>query len=181
MDEQGEVDLVSRGARVKHPSFLEGLEDLPLEEIRHRRDQALAEREFQSYLRRLIQVREDLLVAERTRRESGAEPAPLLDRLRSVLAEGPQGRGRGEALRLELPGEDMAEADRRADSTLGGAAMRAPEQLEESELDDALERLAREERVVSLDRAAVIKVHDRLQEELKRRFREDPMQALEAP
>ena len=34
----------------------------------------------------------------------------------------------------------------------------------------------REERRVSSDRAAVIRVHDRLQEELKRRYRDDPSQ-----
>jgi len=39
---------------------------------------------------------------------------------------------------------------------------------------EALEKLEREERSISDARASVIGVHDRLQQELKRRYREDP-------
>jgi hypothetical protein len=41
-------------------------------------------------------------------------------------------------------------------------------------LAEAIEALEREEHAVSAERAAVLAVHDRLQDELKRRFREDP-------
>jgi hypothetical protein len=59
---------------VFEPTFLEGLEDVSLAEIRRRRDEALAEREFQSYLRRILQVRQDLFPAEEQRRSSGGDP-----------------------------------------------------------------------------------------------------------
>src|SRR3989475_6381872 len=107
----------SRTERVLDPDFVEGLDTLPLEEVRRRRDEALAEREFQSYLRRLVQVRQDMVRAERERRADGREPGPLVERLTSVLAEGPpRGRVRGEALSLGPSPEDMAEADRQADA-----------------------------------------------------------------
>src|SRR5919198_1468465 len=105
----------SRTAEVLAASFTEHLEVLSVSELRHRRDLALAEREFQSYLRRLLQVRQDILVAERDRRAAGEGPQPLVERLTSVLSLGPRSPGRGEALRETLTEEDMAEAERRAD------------------------------------------------------------------
>jgi hypothetical protein len=42
------------------------------------------------------------------------------------------------------------------------------------ELDQVVQALDHEERTVSASRQAVFRVHDRLQEELKRRFREEP-------
>jgi hypothetical protein len=132
------------------------------------------EREFQSYLRRLVQVRQDILRGEQTRRAAGEEPIPVLERLTSVLSEGPKGSGRGEALRLNLSPADVAEAERRADEALADVSLASPEEVEDERLAEVLVALDREERVVSDARAAVIRVHDRLQEELKRRYREDP-------
>src|SRR5438552_4165209 len=110
----------SRTGEVSDPAFIDQLESLSIEEVRRRRDLALAEREYQSYLRRLVQVRIDLLSSEQTRRQAGGEAPPLVDRIASALAEGPQGRGRGEALRLKPPDDDIAEAERRADEAMGG-------------------------------------------------------------
>jgi hypothetical protein len=164
----------SRTALVLDPDFVDRIEDLALDEVRHRRDLALAEREYQSYLRRLIQVRQDILQAERDRRASGGPQPPLVDRLRAVLSEGPHGTGRGEMLRLSLPEEDLAEAERRADASAGDLNLSDPESIDDVRLAEALDTLAHEERKVSDDRVAVLHVHDRLQEELKRRYRSDP-------
>src|SRR5438477_616936 len=80
------------------------------QEVRRRRDEAFAEREFHSYLRRLIQVRQDIVRAERERRSEGRAPDPLIDRITSVLSEGPpRGPARGEALSLGPSPEDIAE------------------------------------------------------------------------
>lgn len=168
----------SRLGRILDPSFLEGLTDLPLEEVRQRRDEALAEREFQSYLRRLLQVRLDLLAREQERRRAGEPSQPLVERLTSLLAEGPQGPGRGEALRTVISEEDMAEAERRADAVVPETALASAESLSDEEIERALEGLRAEEHTISGDRSEVFRVHDALQEELKRRYREDPSQAL---
>ena len=171
----GSDEASARTARVLDPDFVSGVEGLPLEELRPRRDEALAAREFLSYLRRLIQVREDLLRAERTRRQSGEQPEPLVERLTAVLSEGPgRGQPRGEALRITLSELDIAEAERRAGAVLGPLALSNPQDLTDEELERALQALNREERGVSADRTAVFQVHDRLQDELKRRYREDP-------
>jgi hypothetical protein len=153
---------------------VDGLEELPLEEIRRRRDEALAEREFQSYLRRIVQVRQDILVAEKERRRSGAEPGHIVERLTKILAEGPHGHSRGEALRFSLSSEEMEDADRRVEDILGDMAEAPVEEIADDQLEDALQGLTQEERAVSTNRGAVFRVHDLLQDELKRRFREDP-------
>ncbi|HEX9236722.1 MAG TPA: hypothetical protein VF972_10640 [Actinomycetota bacterium] len=163
----------ARTRSVLEPAFVQELGALPIEEVRRRRDLALEEREFQSYLRRLVQVRMDLLKAERVRRVEGSQSGPLVERITSALAEGPQGRGRGEALRLRPSDEDMAEAERRADQAMGGGFATPLDSLQDKELASALEGLERAEQTISSQRAKVLRVHDALQNELKRRYRED--------
>jgi hypothetical protein len=165
----------SRTARVLDPSFVGDLDGLPTDEVRGRRDDALAAREYLSYLRRLVQARIDMLEAERARRSEGGEGG-LIDRVASALAEGPKGGSRGEALTVGPTQEDMAQAELRAHAAMGGASLSALRDLEDDAIERALDGLRNEERGVSEHRADVIRVHDRLQDELKRRYREDPSQ-----
>lgn len=166
-----------RTIAVLDSSFVEGLEDLPTEEVRRRRDRAFAEREFQSYLRRLVQVRQDILTAERERRLSGGGHQSAVERVTAALSGGPKPKqSRGEALRTGLTSEDMDQAERQVDAVVDQAAADSPEDLGEEELERSLVALREGERRISTDRLAVMRVHDRLQEELKRRYREDPSQ-----
>jgi hypothetical protein len=163
-----------RIARVLDPVFCQNLQEVDTGELRRRRDETLAERDYLSYLRRLIQTRQDLLTYERSRRTAGTDPKPLMDRLIAVLAEGPQGGSRGEALRLQIRPEDIERAEDRMSETLGGLNLAEPVALSDGELQRALALLEDAERAVSEDRKAVFRVHDQLQEELKRRYRTDP-------
>ena len=43
--------------RVRDPAYMEGLADLPLDDLRERRDECLAEREYLSLLGGLVQGR----------------------------------------------------------------------------------------------------------------------------
>jgi hypothetical protein len=165
----------SRTAAVLDPVFLDGLSELATDEVRSRRDESLAEREFLSYLRRLLQVRQDVLAAEQIRRGSGEEPEPLVDRLTAVLSKGSRPNGtRGEAIRTLLSEADIEEAERQADAMITGVNLADVDALGREELERAVGALATAERAVSSRRAAVMRVHDRLQEELKRRYRDDP-------
>jgi hypothetical protein len=163
-----------RNSEILEPGFLEELEGLPTAEIRRRRDLAHAEREFQSYLRRIVQVRLDILQAERERRRSGAAPGHIVDRLTKVLAEGPPRTSRGEALRFSLSAEEMEDADRRVEEILGSMAEVPAENISDEQLEETLGVLRAEERSVSSSRLTIFRVHDVLQDELKRRYREDP-------
>jgi hypothetical protein len=168
------TDPSDRTARVLGPGFTEGLDALSTDDVRRRRDTAVAERDFQSYLRRLIQTRQDYLRAEQARREEGAEAAPLVERLTAVLSAGPHGGSRGEALRIQLPEEDIADAEARIGQLVGDLRVDEPGSLTDDELARLLASLVEAERAVSADRSAVFRVHDALQDELKRRYREDP-------
>ena len=161
--------------RVLAPSFARDLQGLDMAELRHRRDEALAEREYLSLLRRLVHGRLDIVRAESARRaEGGGGPATsLTERLTAILSsEDDRGPSRGEALRVPVPDEEVAKARRRIERLVSDASISDPG-LSDDDLVRAATRLEEEERMVSKARTAVLEVHDRLQEELKRRFKED--------
>ena len=165
--------------RVLEPSFAEGLSELALEELRTRRDDALAEREYLSMLRRLLQGRAEILRAELDARVSDGSTTPLVDRLTEILAADEHSvSSRGEYVRIEVPEEEMLLARRRVERLANDAGISDPTELGDQELAAAIETLAAEEAGVSGSRRQVIAVLDRLQDELKRRYKEDPTLAL---
>jgi hypothetical protein len=165
--------------RILRPKYIEGLEELPLDQIRTRRDECLAEREYLSLLRRQVQGRAEILKAELERRGGGEDQEPLIERLSSILApETMQTPSRGEALRVALPEEDVLLARRRAERLVADTGISDPSSLNDDQLADAVETLVAEELEVSEKRSGVIAVHDRLQEELKRRYKQDISQVL---
>jgi anti-sigma-K factor RsiG len=165
--------------RILDPSFLEGIDALALEDLRARRDECLAEREYLSLLRRLVQGRAEILQAELTSRGADADTGPLVDRLAEILTgDEPQATSRGEAVRVGLPEEEMLLARRRVERIVADAQLSDPSGLDDRQLGEAIELLASEERQVSDARGKVIGVLDDLQGELKRRYKDDPSLAL---
>ncbi len=172
--------------RILAPSYAEGLEELSLDEVKNRRDESLAEREYQSLLRRLVQGRLDILRAYLEKRAPGNGAATAASGDQALVAELAQAlassagsrRSRGEALRLLVPPDEMHLARRRVEKLLADPSISDPRALSDQELTDAVARLESEEKLVSADRTAVIRVHDRLQSELRRRYRQDPSLAL---
>src|SRR5205823_6296887 len=61
-----------------------------------------------------------------------------------------------------------------ADAATEGPLGSELDTLDDAALEQALEALAEAERSISVDRVAVLRVHDQLQEDLLRRYREDP-------
>jgi hypothetical protein len=164
--------------RILRPDYVEGLEDLPLEELRTRRDECLAEREYLSLLRRLVQGRAEILMAELERRGGGGVDEPLVERLSTILAGEGHGPARGEAVRVGVPEEETLLARRRVERLVADAGLSDPGALDDARLGDAVEVLEREEHELSESRSAVIGVLDRLQDELKRRYKDDPTLVL---
>lgn len=157
--------------RVLDPGFLDGLADAPLDEVRHRRDEAAQEESDLSYLRRLVQGRIDIVSAE-IRRRDGTTEGSLVEELPRILADAPRpdARGLGRHLNVE---PSRADAHRRhvealvADVDLSDVAARSDEQLRR-----ALDVLEREERTVSTTRRSVQEIVDACSAEIARRYRD---------
>ncbi|MBI3648806.1 MAG: aerial mycelium formation protein [Actinobacteria bacterium] len=164
--------------RIREPGYLEGLSDLSLEDLRARRDECLAEREYLSLLRRLVQGRAEILKAELEGRAAGGHPTPLVDRLAEILSGEERGDARGEALRVGLPEEEMMLARRRVERLVADAGLSDPTVLDDGSLAEAVELLVSEERELSDARIDVMRILDALQDELKRRYKDDPTLAL---
>jgi hypothetical protein len=163
---------------IREPGYVASLADLDLEELRRRRDECLAEREYLSLLRRLVQGRAEILKAEVGRRGGGADQAPLVERLSEILAGESQGPARGEAVRIAVPDEEMLLARRRVERLVADAGISDPGSLDDARLAGAVEVLASEEREVSAARGDVLAALDALQDELKRRYKDDPSLVL---
>jgi len=158
--------------RILAPGFGEDMAALSLDELHQRRDDCLNEREFLSYLRRLLQGRLEILRAEEQRRLDGVtDERPIEEKLIEIFAqETPQGPGRGEALRVELPEEEMMLARRRVERVLNDSAISDPSSLTDDQLTGALMTLTKEEREVSDLRRTVMNLMDSFQDEVKRRY-----------
>ncbi len=135
--------------RIRRPEFVEGLAELSLEDLRTRRDECYAEREYLSLLRRLVQGRAEILRAEVERRGSGGEGGSLVDQLSTILSSEGQGPSRGEAVKVGLPEEEMLLARRRIERLVADAEISDPGSLDDERLAAAVELLVREEREVS--------------------------------
>lgn len=163
--------------RIRDPSYLDGIEGQSLEDVRARRDECMAEREYLSLLRRLVQGRAEILKAELASRGSD-DARPLVDRLSEILASDQPVTSRGEAMKVSLPEEEMLLARRRIERLVADAGISDPSELDDDRLKEAVDVLAGEEREVSAQRGDVHRVLDALQGELKRRYKEDPSLAL---
>lgn len=152
--------------------FTDGLGELDDGEVRRRRGLARAELEYLSFLRRLLQGRRDILRDELDRRRSGGEPQPVVERVVSVLSEGPRGPSRGDAPVVPLPDEELALARRRVERLLSDANLSDLGSLSDHDLEGAVRRIDEEERGASSIRSQVIQTLDLLQSEMKRRLRE---------
>lgn len=158
--------------RIMTPGYGQEIGALDLDEVRSRRDECLAEREYLSYLRRLLHGRLEILAAEVKAREDGTE-IPLVDRLATILgSDTPIGPSRGEALRLGLPEEEMNTARRRVERLMASSAFSDPETMDDATLAKAIQALENEEQEVSITRRTVMDLHDLFQEEIKRRYKD---------
>ncbi len=164
--------------KIREPSFVDGLSGMSLDDVRARRDDCLAEREYLSLLRRLLQGRAEILKAEAEARAEGGG-APLVDRLVEILADDEHPvTSRGEVVRVVVPEEEMLVARRRIERLAADSGISDPGTLGDEELGAAIDALVAEEHRVSEDRRVVMDVLDVLQDELKRRYKDDPSLSL---
>jgi hypothetical protein len=104
----------------------------------------------------------------------------LVERLSTILAGDEQhAASRGEAVRVGLPEDEMLLARRRIERLVADAGISDPTELDDERLAAAVEALTAEEHEVSSARSDVIGVLDTLQDELKRRYKDDPSLVLQ--
>jgi hypothetical protein len=169
----GEVPSSSLAA-VLEPDYLAGLITLPIEEIRSRRDFASEVEVGLSYVRRLIQGRLDIVLAEVRRRETGeaeSNIAELVERLPEILSDRVRAPGNGRLPTLMAPAEaELAEVER-LNAIVNAEALGSLPERDDAALRGIADSLAELEHEVSGGRRAIHDVIDRLQDELVRRYK----------
>ena len=158
---------------VTDPGYLEGLEGWTLEEVRARRDEATEIETGLSYLRRIVQGRLDIVVAEQHHREDGhrADASELVEELKYILSDNVHAPGLGRLPTLMAPGEMDSTLEHRLEAILPASQLGKLSDLDDVTLRGAAEELTAFERSVSAQRRGVLDVLDRLQEEIVRRYR----------
>jgi hypothetical protein len=153
--------------------FSEGLESLPLAEVRSRRASATEVETSLSYLRRLVQGRLDIVLAEHARREAGLAPedaGELVKRLPEILGDHVHAPGLGRLPTLMAPGDLDPALTGRLDSIIDPARLCELPRLSDEQLQGVESKLYDLEREVSGQRRALHEVLDRLQGEIVRRY-----------
>lgn len=159
--------------QVMDPSFNDGLEDLPLDEVRARRHMLdELDTEF-SYYRRILHGRLDLLDFE-LRRRAGTETRSLIEALPEILADGTSGSTSNPLDKeLSVATPEFAGAGRRdVDRALSDDFLARLPFLEDYELTSIREALGTAEKQVSEQRRAVYNAYDLITSELTRRYRD---------
>jgi hypothetical protein len=159
------------------PAFLDGLESIPLDEVRARRAQCSEVEAWLSYFRRLVQGRLDIVLAEAHRRADGGEvpdSATLVDRLQEILSDHVRAPGNGRIPSLmmaKVPAQADLEHVERLDAIVDANGLVTLSELDEEQLRTMVDALDTLEREASATRRQLHEVMDRLQQELVRRYK----------
>ena len=160
--------------RLLDPAYADDLTGLDMAEVRMRRAACQQREESVSYLRRVIQVRLDLLGTELARRQSGEAPADmeaLIARLPDILSEHSRAPGFGQAPRdLRLPDIDD-ELTALVDEIISPRRLSEVHQIDSDDLAGLVDRLEALEHDVSGMRRQLHAQIDQLQAEITRRYR----------
>lgn len=161
--------------QVTAPEYLDGLESWPIGDVRARRDEATEVETGLSYMRRMVQGRLDILLAEQQRRRQGGDVedvGDLVARLPTILGDHVHAPGLGRLPTLLAPGDVDRAADEVAiEAILPSARLASLSDLPDDEIDQASHGLDDLERTISSQRREVFDVLDRLQREIVRRYR----------
>ena len=153
------------------PSFLAGVEDLPMADVRALRHRAEQEEVNLSYTRRLLQGRLDIVRRELQRRAEH-DGRSLVDLLPEILSE----KGRGPAHGLGRHQTVQPTAPEQLEHWVTALAPRVDlsdvQELPDDQLESAARSLGEGERSLSERRRGVQHVMDALAGELGRRYRD---------
>lgn len=164
-DKRRRIDIVLE------PEYLEGLEDVALDELRKRRSMTQDVETQVSYYRRLLHGRMDLLDFE-ARRRSGEEERTLLEALPEILASGMILGPEPNLKHIEtMPPIPTKTGRRLIDKIMDDGVLTQLPDLTPDEITEALERLREVETELSNQRKQLHTVIDALQDEIVSRYR----------
>ena len=166
---------IARIDDILSPAYVEGLESLPITDVRSRRDECQEAADELSYLRRMVQGRLDIVHADLQRR-AGGEPGDLHDLVEQlkrgeIIADGTRSAGLGRLPHNLAPADLDGWIARELDSIGGADRLSSLSDLEEDTVRSVADELEALERRVSEQRSLL---HDRantLQEEIVRRYK----------
>lgn len=166
-------DPLDAAEHVLGDAFVEGLETLPMEELRARRGECEEVEVLASYLRRLVQGRMDIVHAEIRRRDGGelADLAGLVEQLPEILSEGPRGAGVGRLGTVLVPDVNHRRLTAELDRIIDADKVAVLGELSEDELRTLGDDLAALEQDVSARRRCIQERMDTLQAEIVRRYK----------
>lgn len=159
--------------RLLADEYIAGIGELSMTDLRARKAECSEVEGALSYLRRLVQVRLDIVMAELENRAAGGsgELSELVEHLGEILAEGGTRTVAGRLPSLALPDVDhqllTADLDAIIDVDKAGAL---PE-TDEDEVRRIADALVELERRVSAQRRALHEHLDKLQAEVVRRYK----------
>jgi hypothetical protein len=160
--------------RLLDPSYVEGLRELQMDELRAKRSECQEVEVALSFLRRLLQGRLDIVHSDLQRRAGGGSPgdlASLVEQLPGILGEHDRPPGFGRLPTLIAPseaGDLTAEADAVADPS----RLAALPDMSEDEVRAMADALGELEQRTSQQRKQLFERIDLLQEEIVRRYKE---------
>lgn len=162
---------------VTDPSFIEGLGDRPMEELRAMRARCQELENSLSYVRRLIQGRFDIVGGELQRRREGGgagDTGELIGRLPDILSEGSRLVGTPSTVRppqsMEPDADVVAKLEVELDNVIDADRLGSVTDLGDEALVDAMNGLRDLEDVVSTDRRTLHGIIDQVQAEVIRRY-----------
>lgn len=159
---------------ILHEGYLDGIENLDIDEVRAKRRSCKDIETGLSYLRRLVQGRLDVVTAEQERREAGDDGDGLDDliaRLPALLAGSTRTPGTGRLPESLGTGTLDPGLEAELDDIITQGHLSDPSDLSDEELTTARTELGTFETKVSGLRRALFDRIDALEAELTRRYR----------
>ncbi len=161
--------------RLLADEYLKGLEEMSVAEVRERRDECDAVEDSLSVLRRLVQGKLDIVLADLERRAGGLSAGALarvVEQLPTILSEGGRSSsGRGRLRRNIAPDVNFRKLTAELDRIMDVDASAGILGLSEQEVRDIADALHDLEQKVSLRRTAVQDRIDNLQAEIVNRYK----------
>lgn len=156
--------------RVMAPDFLTGLSDLPMDELRERRQTAMQEEADLSYIRRMLQGRIEILSAELQSAPDESDDE-LVARLTQALVSHAPAPGASSRHLVAEPTR-LAERRRYVERVIADVGLSDVGSMDPDEIRAAIARLDEQEKLVSRTRGEIHEIIDTLTGELARRYQD---------